>query len=289
MLVLPVANASDQNIQVVYWDTSNSSANGIFNITNSTITDTWNFTMLSVTNGVEYRLYNSSDNMMVSGVASGGSVLLSTNNITDGLYRIVEMSPPTMKWSEFDNDIAYPTGKFNLTNSSGYNYFNISITNPTSGATYWIYNPATDALIANGTSYINATGLADGEYWIFKSGLEQIQITKWELTSSTFEGRFTISNSTPASDWDISISNVLDDVIYRLYLDGSPVIYDSDDTGDGYANLSVSGLVDGNYLIESESRYGDFVNPSAVLLSFAVGTIVLVGGYFINKFRRRET
>ena len=131
--------------------------------------------------------------------------------------------------------------------------------------------------------------MADGEYWLFKSGLEQIRITKWELTSSTFEGRFTISNSTPASDWNINISNVLDDVIYRLYLDGSPVILDSDATGDGYANLSVSGLADGNYLIVSESRYGDFVNPSAVLLSFAVGTTVLVGGYFIDKFRRRET
>jgi len=144
-----VVSASPE-IQVVYWDASNSSANGIFNITNSTLPNTWNFTVLSVTDGVEYRLYNSTDSMLVSETASGGSVLLSATNLTDGIYKIVEMSPPLMEWSEFDNSVTYPTGKFNLTNSSGYNYFNISITNPTSGATYWIYKPATGAFIANG-------------------------------------------------------------------------------------------------------------------------------------------
>lgn len=282
-----MVNASP-NIQVVQWTPDTESANGIFNITNTTASETWNFTLLSVTNGIEYILYNSSDSLIVSSVASSGSVTLVTDGLTDGLYKIVEMSPLEMKWSEFNSSKTYPTGKFNLTNSSGYDYINISITSPTPGATYWIYKPSTSAYIASGTSYINATGMLDGEYWLFKSGIEKIQITKWELTASTFEGRFTISDSSPASDWNISISNVLDDVIYRLYLDGSPVIYDSDATDDGFANLSVSGLADGDYLIVSESRYGDFVNPSAVLLSFISGTAVLVGGYFINKFRRRE-
>lgn len=230
---------------MVSWDTDNSSCNGLLNITNTTVTDTWNVTLTNVTDGIEYRIYNSTEYMLDSAIASSGSAILEFTGIEDGIYKIVELSNPQLLWTYWHPENSNPTGIVEISQSSGYNYINFTISNPTTGATYWLYNPETLELLDNGTKYINVTGLTDGTYNIIKTGVgESMTVDLWDRSNASAIGIFTLYNSTIFSNWNFKIHNAVPYTTYMLHeLNGTDVIA-SAVTSNGFANITATGLSD---------------------------------------------
>lgn len=88
ILISPTVTAYP-DIQVVQYYKNNNYINVIFNITNSTTSDTWKFTVSDLSDDSVYGLYNSDGSLIISNVASNGVITLLINNITDDTYHII--------------------------------------------------------------------------------------------------------------------------------------------------------------------------------------------------------
>ena len=221
--------------------------------------------------------------MLDSAIASSGSAILEFTNIEDGIYKIVELSNPQLLWTYWHPENSNPTGIVEVSQSSGYNYLNFTISNPTTGATYWLYNPETLELLGNGTKYINVTGLTDGRYYIAKTGTEKIIIESWTPDSEDRIGKINITDSTRFSVWKFIIHNAGSGHTYKLIDSNNEEVAEAI-TIRGDATLTATGLPDGIYYVYLENvGYQSYVKPTLIL-----GSLITISYVLASTFNRRR-
>ena len=166
-----MASASDQNIQVVYWNTDNSSCNGIFEITNSTYASNFTINITEVTEGAVYKLHAVNDTTVIaSGAIVDGVASIQANGLVDGKYRIVETGIEKIIIESWTPDSENRIGVINITDSTKLSVWKFIIHNAKSGHTYKLIDSnneeITEAITIRGDATLTTTGLQDGVYYI---------------------------------------------------------------------------------------------------------------------------
>lgn len=165
-----IAEVGAENVQFTYWNQSNATCNGIFSISHSTPVSNVNITITSNGQGNRYVVYTiPSYAKIAEGTISGTENTVTMFGEADGEYRIARVGTERILFS-FWNTSSYPIiGTFQLTNSTPFSIFNLSILNSTRGNTYGLNISGSNTTVEQQYAYSRLTslihtGLADGVY-----------------------------------------------------------------------------------------------------------------------------